>query len=399
MIAGHRITILRACVGGALAALFFWACLGVGAHPAKADEAAGRPLVIGLMQALTGPVAGYGQMGLEGVRIAQAMAHSAAGHPLELLIVDTKGEATEAANGATRLATKEKVVAILGPTISSTSLTAGDIAQSHDLPMLTPTATNPMVTQGKTFVFRLCFTDPDQGGAAASYVFNGLGKKKVAVMFDVGQDYSVALAGYFMSAFKKLGGEITIVTKFGGGAQDFSAQLAAVKDSGAELLYMPIYCPEMPLAARQAREAGLNIPLFAGDGAQAPELMQIGGSAVEGLMFTAHFAPGAAPNQRAAEFFRRFDQARAAGKINEDITAFHVLGAEGYLVLRDALERSGGQGGSALRQALLDPAGFDGLTGHFAIGPDGNAAKKILVLVVKDGKFARLADVATDCRP
>lgn len=390
MIGAARHNRIRIAIGGAIAALLF---IAAGLVPAQARAADPEPIKVGVLLPLTGGVAGYGQMALEGMKLARAMEPKAMGRPIEFFIVDNKGDTTESTNGATRLIQKEKVAAILGPATSSPSMTAGDIAEMSKVPMISPTATNPMVTQGKQYVFRVCFLDSVQGNAAAQYLYNVLGKKKAAVLIDVSQDYAVGLAGYFMGGYRKLGGKIVAVAKFNRDAQDFTAQLSTLKRSGAEVLYLPNYYTEDALVARQAKEMGVDIPMFSGDGAHAPELLQIGGPAVESLMFTAQFNPVAAPNERARAFFKRFNEARAAGKISDDVTAFHVQGADAYFVLRDALDRAKTTDSAKLRQAIIDPAGFEAVTGRFVIGPDGNAIKDVAVLKVKNGKFSYVTDI------
>ncbi len=390
MIGAARHNRIRITICGAVMALFF---IAAGLLPTPVRAADPEPIKVGVLLPLTGAVAGYGQMALEGMQLAQAMEPTAMGRPIEFFIVDNKGDTTESTNGATRLIKKEKVAAILGPATSSPSMTAGDIAEMSKVPMISPTATNPMVTQGKKYAFRVCFLDPVQGYAAAQYLYNVMGKKQAAVLIDVSQDYAVGLAGYFMSDFRQLGGKIVAVAKFNRDAQDFTAQLTTIKRSGAEVLYLPNYYTEDALVARQAKEMGVDIPIFSGDGAHAPELLQIGGPAVEGLMFTAQYNPVAAPNDRARTFFKRFKEAREAGKVSDDVTAFHVQGADAYFVLRDALERAGTIDSEKLRQSIIDPAGYEAVTGRFVIGPDGNAVKDVAVLKVENGKFAYVTDI------
>ena len=267
MIGAARHIHIKFAICGAALALFFIAA-GLLTTPARAADP--EPIKVGVLLPLTGAVAGYGQMALEGMQLAQAMEPTAMGRPIEFFIVDNKGDTTESTNGATRLIKKENVTAILGPATSSPSMTAGDIAEMSKVPMISPTATNPMVTQGKKYAFRVCFLDPVQGFAAAQYLYKVLGKKKAAVLIDVSQDYAVGLAGYFMNDFRKLGGEIVAVAKFNRDAQDFTAQLTTIKRSGAEVLYLPNYYTEDALVARQAMEMAWTSPSSAATGPTRP---------------------------------------------------------------------------------------------------------------------------------
>ena len=365
---------------GLLALLLAWGA------PAGAQDKS--PIVVGVLMPITGQVAAYGQMGWDGIKLAHQMQPTVLGRPVKLVLVDNKSDNVEAANGTSRLIKKEKVVAILGPATSSKALAAAPIAEKAGVPMISSSATNPIVTQNKQYVFRVCFIDPFQGQVAARYAYNHLKARKAAVLIDVSQDYAVGLAAYFMREFKRLGGEIAVRAKCNTGDQDFSAQLGTVKSSGADLLYLPNYYTEDALVARQARELGLGVPMLSGDGAQAPELIKIGGPAVEGFSFTAHFHREGATSQVALGFLKVYDQARAQGKLGEDLTGFHVLGADTYLVLLDAIKRAGSTQGDKLRAALASTSGFVGVSGKINIGPDGNAVKSATILKVAGGKFA-----------
>jgi branched-chain amino acid transport system substrate-binding protein len=374
------------CLGWLAAALC--CVLALGAAPPSAGAAGERPIVVGVVLPMTGPVAAYGQMAWTGVKIAHQMRPMAAGRPVKLVLADNKSDNVEAANATSRLIKKEGAVAILGPATSGRALAVAPLAEAAQRPMISPSATNPLVTQGKKYAFRVCFIDPFQGAKAAEFAYKTLGARKAALLIDVAQDYCVGLGGFFMKAFKKLGGRIVAVSKCATGDQDFSAQLGTVKNSGAQVLYLPNYYTEDALVARQAKELGLNIPILSGDGAHAPELIKIGGPAVEGLMFTALFNPVKPANSTAKKFFQLYDQARKAGGPAEAMTAFHALGADTYLVLVDAIERAGSTGGPKLRAALASTKDFPGVSGTINIGPDGNAIKSVTVLKVKEGKFA-----------
>lgn len=357
--------------------------------PARAGNQA--PIIVGVCLPMTGSVAAYGQMAWDGIKLAHEMAPSVLGRPVRLRLVDNKSDNVEAASAVSRLIKKDKAIAVLGPATSSRALAAAPIAEKAGRPLISPAATNPIVTQNKKYIFRVCFIDPFQGRAAARYAYRKLGARRAAVLIDVSQDYCVGLAAFFMREFKKLGGRIAVKVKCNTGDQDFSAQLGTVGASGADVLYLPNYYTEDALAARQARELGLDIPLLSGDGAQAPELVEIGGRAVEGFAFTAHFHRAGARGGAAQKFLALYDRLRSQGKLKEDLTGFHVLGADAYLVLLDAIRRAGSTEGAKLRRALAETKGFAGVSGKIDIGPDGNAVKSAVILQVKNGKFVYVA--------
>ena len=145
------------------------------------------------------------------------------------------------------------------------------------------------MTQNKQYAFRACFVDDLQGKVAARFAWENLKAKRVAVLIDQAQDYCVGLANFFMQEFKRRGGEIVSTSYIQTGDQDFSAQISALKGQNPDLIYAPNYYTEDALLAKQLQDLGVKIPILTGDGAQVPELITIGGPAVDGMYFTAHF--------------------------------------------------------------------------------------------------------------
>ena len=351
------------------------------------SSGAADPVKLGLLLPITGSNAPYGQNALRGFKLAQEARPTVLGRPVEYVVVDNKSDNIECSNATSRLIQKDQVTAIIGPLSSKNSLAAAPLCEEAKVPMVSPWATNPLVTQNRKYAFRVCFIDPFQGQVAARYAYHNLKARKAAILTDVSQDYAVALAAFFKREFQKLGGVVVAEVKCNTNDQDFSAQLGAIKGTDAEILYLPNYYTEDALVARQSRELGLNLPILSGDGANAPELLKIGGPAVEGLTFTAHFHRDAATSPAAAGFLALFDRKHQAGELKEELTGFHSLGADAYLVLLDAITRAGSSAGPKLRQALAGTQGFAGITGRLSIGPDGNAVKSVAMLRAKDGKF------------
>ena len=250
---------------------------------------AGAAVKIGLYLPMTGSAAAMGQMVWEGVQTAHRMQPQILGQAVELMLVDTRSDRIEAANAVSRLIEKDKVAAIIGEVISSDTLAGVPIAERAGIPSISPTATNPLVTQGRKFAFRACFVDDLQGKVAARFAYENLKARRVALLIDQAQDYCVALANFFAQEFKRLGGEIVATSYIQTGDQDFSAQISALKGSKPDLIYAPNYYAEDALLAKQLKDLGVKTPVLTGDGAQVPELLSIGGPAVDGMYFTAHF--------------------------------------------------------------------------------------------------------------
>jgi branched-chain amino acid transport system substrate-binding protein len=347
------------------------------------------PNAIGGFLPMTGAVAAYGQDAKAGIEIAMEMKPEALGKKLNFVIADTKSDKIEAANAMSRLIEKDKVFAVIGEMISGDTMAGAPIAEKAMIPVVSPTATNPLVTQNKKYIFRVCFIDPVQGDIAAKYAFNTLKAKKAALIVDKSQDYCVGLAKFFKDAFTQLGGKIVAETFCVTEDKDFSAQLSTIKPTAPDVIYAPNYYSPVALFTKQARELGVKAPVLAGDGAQADELIQIGGKEVEGVAFTGHFHPQAATTDLAKDWMARFEKKYPGKQPN----AFHALGADAYFVLLDAITRANSMKGESIRAALATTKDFSAISGKLSIGEDGNAVKPMVINVVKNGKFEYLTTV------
>ena len=238
---------------------------------------------IGVFLPMTGGVASYGQMEWAGIKAAREMKPAVLGKQVELFLVDEKSDRIEAANAVERLISKNSVHAIIGSATSSNTMAGGAIAEKAGIPLVSPTATDPRLTRNRRYLFRVCFIDPFQGEIAARYAYDSLKARRAAIIIDRAQDYCVDLANEFKKNFTKKGGKIVLTTDCQSGDQDFTAQLSAVMASKPDLLYLPNYYTEDALICKQAAELGLRVPVLSADGAQAPELITIGGKIGRGI--------------------------------------------------------------------------------------------------------------------
>lgn len=349
---------------------------------------ASEPIRIGALLPMTGSVAAFGQMGWDGCQTARKIQPEALGRPIELKLTDTKSDKVDSANAMSRLIEKEKVVAVIGEMISGDTIAAADYAERAKIPMVSPTATNPLVTQGKKFVFRVCFIDPEQGRVGAKLALDNLKAKNAAIIYDISQDYCVGLKTFFQREFTQSGGKIVSETMFKMGDRDFTPQLSRIKSMNPDVIYAPIYYTECALIARQAREMGLNVPILAGDGVQAPELIELGGKDVEGVYFTAHFHEDMVESPLGKKFLELFK--KDTGK---ELDSYTAQAGDAYFVVIDAINRAGSTDPEKIRDAIMNTKDFMGVTGKITMKPDGNAIKAMVVNKVKDGKFAYVTTI------
>ncbi len=343
---------------------------------------AAAAIKIGLYLPITGPAAAMGQMVWEGVQVAHKLQPQVLGQPVELVLMDTRSDRIEAANAVSRLIEKDKVAAIIGEVISSDTLAGVPIAERAQIPNISPTATSPLVTQNRGYAFRAAYVDDLQGKIAARFAYENLKARRVAVLIDQAQDYCVGLAKFFQEEFQRRGGQIVSTSYIQTGDQDFSAQISALKGGKPDLIYAPNYYSEVALLAKQLQDLGVKIPVLTGDGAQVPELVTIGGPAVNGMYFTALFHRQGATTELGRKFMQAYEAA-----YKKPLDGFAALGGDAYFLLTAAMTRAGGADGPQVAQALAATKDFPGVTGVITMGPNHNPLKGVTIIKVEQGKF------------
>jgi branched-chain amino acid transport system substrate-binding protein len=246
--------------------------------------------------------------------------------------------------------------------------------------MVSPSSTNPKVTEVGDHIFRVCFLDPFQGKVMATFAKNTLKMDKVAILKDVKNDYSIGLADAFKASFTALGGSIVVEQSYSAGDTDFSAQLTAIKGSAAQALYVPGYYSEVGAIARTKDRLGLKMPMMGGDGWDAPDLFTIGGAALDGSYFSNHFAPDAA-TPKAQKFVVDFKK-----KYGVEPTGLGALGYDAAAVLFAAIERAGSLESEKIRVAMGQTKDFEGVSGKITIDSKRDAQKSAVVIKIEGGK-------------
>jgi len=332
---------------------------------------------VGAFMSLTGDTAQYGISALNGFRMAVEEANAAGGpggRRVELLVQDTRSDVAETGVIVERLAREARVHALLGEVVSSRTLAAAHVAQREGVPMLTPSATSTEVTGVGEYVFRSCYTDTFQGAALAHFAAGQLGARRAAFLVDRDQRYSVELARFIREEFELHGGEVVAVQEYGGGAGDFSLQLAEVGAAQPDVVFIPGYYLEAGLLARQARGIGLTAPLVGGDGWDSPRLYQIGGQALEGCFFSSHFSADD-PDPQVQRFVA--DYRRLFGFPPD---SFAATAYDAARIMLAAVERAGSLERSAIRDALAATRDFQGVTGAVTFDAARNAVKSVVVV-------------------
>jgi len=381
-----RLLSSAAALSGALLAL-------AGCTPSQADNTA-TEILIGEISSLTGKEAACGQSTHRGIVLAieEANAHGGVlgGRRLHLLTEDNQSKAGDSGTAARKLISRNAVIAILGEVASNRSLEIASITQPTHTPMISPASTAESLTKAGDYIFRVCFLDSVQGKVMARFARESLRLNRIAILSSVSSAYSVGLENHFKETFVATGGSITAEQKFAEGDKDFRAQLTTIRASGADAIYVPAYYTEAALISKQARELGLTIPLMGGDGWSSPELLAIGGPAVEGIYFSSHYSPeNTTPlvTDFIAKYRQRWD--------GETPDAFAALGYDAARLLIDSLERAGTTESTSLRDAIATTHGLPGVTGLTDIDENRNASKATTIMTVKNGKFTYVGEITS----
>jgi branched-chain amino acid transport system substrate-binding protein len=345
---------------------------------------------VGEYASLTGKEAAFGQSSHKGTALAVDDINSAGGvlgKKIHLITEDTQSKQGESATGVRKLISRDKVVAVLGEVASGRSMEAAPVCQTSRIPMISPSSTNPKVTQYGDYIFRVCFDDVFQGRVLAKFAKDSLKLKNVAILSDATAAYSQGLMTYFQRYFTESGGQVAVQQKYNGGDKDFRAQLTAIAAANPDGIFVPGYYTDVGLIVRQARQLGINLPMFGGDGWEAPQLIEIGGEALKNTYYSTHFYYESS-DPKAQEFVKKF-----RAKYNETPDAMAALGYDSAMVLADAMKRAGTTDSAKLRDAIAATKDFQGVTGKTTIDENRNASKPAVILTVENGKFKLLETV------
>jgi branched-chain amino acid transport system substrate-binding protein len=355
--------------------LFSIACVNKGGNATTGQT--GDTIRVGVYGDTTGATSSFGQSTKNGIQLAFEEINAAGGvngKKLEMVFEDDQGTPEKAKTVISKLINQDKVVAVLGEVASSNSLAAAPVAQEAHIPMISPSSTNPKVTEVGDYISRVCFIDPFQGSVMAKFAANTLKAKTAAILGDNSSDYSKGLTQFFKEEFTKLGGTVINEKTYAQKDQDFKAQLTQMRDQKPDVIYVPGYYGEVGIIAKQARELGMNQPLLGGDGWDSPELWKLGGISLKPAYISNHYsADNPAPE------IQNFVKAYTA-KFSVAPDSLAALAYDSAKVLADAIKRAGGTDSAKLKDAINATKEFPGVTGKITLDSSRNAVKPAVVL-------------------
>jgi len=257
------------------------------------------------------------------------------------------------------------------------------IAQQSKIILISPSATNELVTKAGDYIFRACFIDPFQGVVGADFAFDNLGCTKAAVLYDAGADYNTGLAEAFKGEFKSLGGLIVADEAYQTGDVDFNAQVTRIKAAQPDVVYLPNYYNDVSLQAKALRGQGVTCALVGGDGWDS--LVDNAGDEVLNGYWSSGFAADTTDPTGVA-----FVQAFQA-KYNRPASQFAALGYDTFMLVADGIKAAGTFDNAAVKDAMAKINGTY-VTGNIRFDSDRNPIKGAAILEITkvDGKLVNV---------
>ena len=247
---------------------------------------------------------------------------------------------------------------------------------------IAPAATAPAITDAGNYIFRTCFIDPFQGKVGGKFAFSNLNTKNAAVLYDIGNDYSVGLMENFVAEYTSLGGKVVAKESYNTGDKDFNAQLTKIKSAKPDVVYLPDYYGTVALIAKQLRAQGINTPIVGADGWDG--LTGNAGDEVLNGYYSNHYAEDS-DSPAVQKFVNSFK-----AKYGKSPNSFATLGYDSVYMLKDAMEKSGTTTDVAKIRDAFEKTDGNYVTGHIVFDEKRNPVKSAVMikLVKENGKLS-----------
>lgn len=352
------------------------------------------PILVGLNLELSGAIPKVGehsqvaaQMFVEQINDAGGLEVGGQKHLLELAEADNAGTAEGATAAAERLIADGALV-MVGPNASVAAVPAGAVANEQKTPMISPWSTNPATTLGRPWVFRVPFIDSFQGPILAAFAGDEFGAERACVLYAADSDAPRGVAENFRDAWEQTHGPGSVVAfeSFTTGDQTFGDQLAAIAAADCQVLFTPQYYNEVPLIVREARAAGLTMPIIGNDGWSDPQLLERCGADCDGTFYGAHYIAAGATGAT-KEFIDAFEA--RTGETPSDVGA---LTWDAMRLAAQAIQNCGELTGDlvadrdCVRVGLSAVRDFEGITGRMSFDAEGDPIKCMVIATIEGGQ-------------
>ena len=382
----------------AVVMLFALCACGSTNSDSKNEASSGNKVVkIGVFEPTSGQNAAGGKKEILGIEYAHSLYPTieinGETYDIELVYADN-GSTPEKAPSAAQLLISNGVSVVIGTYGSGCAIAAGDLFASAKLPAIGTSCTNPQVTLGNDYYFRIAYIDPFQGAVMANYALKN-GCKNCVVIVEAGDDYSAGFGNYFSEAMIAAGAQCSTIT-FQSGETDFSTIMANIKAEGYDGIFAPTSIETAPLIINQARENGVDCQIMAGDTWDDISIAERAGENANGVFFSAFFDASDTSNEAGVEFVKGFREYVAAdstriennGGTSEAISSVTPCGYDAYMAAYNALLKAQSLDGEAIRDALagLEVEGL--VTGDLKFDENGDAIKNyVAIKTFKDGEI------------
>ena len=367
------------------------------ASSTKAASSDEKVIKIGVFEPTSGQNAAGGKKEILGIEYAHSLNPTidinGETYNIELVYADNASDAAKAPSAA-QLLISNNVSVVIGTYGSGCAIAAGDLFAEAKIPAIGTSCTNPQVTLGNDYYFRIAYIDPFQGAVMASYALKN-GCKNCVVIVEAGDDYSAGFGNYFSEAMVNGGASCDTVT-FQNGETDFSTIMANIKSKGYDGIFAPVSIETAPLIINQAREAGVDCQIMAGDTWDDISIAERAGANANGVFFSAFFDASDTSNEAGVEFNKGILEWIAAdatrtennGGAADAISSVTPCGYDAYMAAYNAILAAQSTDGEAIRDALasLEVKGL--VTGDLKFDENGDAIKNyVAIKTFQDGKI------------
>ena len=372
-------------------ALSLVACGEQGDSQKGDDSASGDKVVkIGVFEPTSGQNGGGGKKEILGIEYAHSLKPTVTingeEYSVQLVYADNASDQAKAPTAAQTLIS-QGVSVVIGTYGSACAIAAGPLFESAKIPAIGTSCTNPQVTAGNDYYFRVGYIDPFQGAVMANFAFNEKGSSNCALIIESGDDYSAGFGNYFRQEMERLGGKATTL-EFQKGEADFSTIMASIKSEGYDGIFAPVSIETAAMIISQARDAGITCPIMAGDTWDDISIAQRTGSKATDIYFSAFFDAADTTNEAGKAFVDGFtkwvaeDATRVEnnGGVSDVISSVTPCGYDAYMAAVGAIEAAQSTDGATIRDALatLEISGL--ITGDLKFDENGDAIKNYAVI-------------------
>ena len=342
---------------------------GSAASTGSSAAAGDKVIKIGVFEPATGDSASGGKKEMLGMQFANAETPTVTvggeEYQVQLVYADN-GSSTDKAPTAASQLVSEGVALVLGSYGSGVSIAAGPTFGNAGIPAIGVTCTNPNVTAGNDYYFRICFLDPFQGTVLANFSMDKFQAKTAYCLGEAGNEYDQGLIAFFKTAFEAAGGKV-ITDSFPTNNSDFNSYLNKAKAEGADVIFTPVSIAYATQIITQAASLGLDIPFVGSDTLDDNMVLEAAKGTDIQLYVSTFYQEGGNPtfDEGVKNYINTASGALDANGGNDTVAAVTAMGYDAYYVALEAIKAADSVNPADIKAALWNVE-YDGVSGHIA---------------------------------